>query len=213
MPPSPAKTRKPLVAGLLILVAGLLGLLARAPQSPAPPLPDMAPAFAAAHVHPLGASAVGDAGSHFRQWSVENASGLRALVYLEATRAPQRVLEWTGQLGYQGDGYRVSEPATRTLSAHGTGGEVSTAYLTGSGGRLAMAATDLGPDGPGLGGASAAPRLLLDEVEGHQSLWYLVRVTIVGSGRSGGSGGATDQATRLLASLVPALARARSTGA
>lgn len=205
MPSSPAKTRKPLVAGLLILVAGLIGLLARAPQPVTPGLPDLGPAFTAAHVDPLGASAVGSAGGPFRQWTVEDAAGDRALVYVQATREPQRVLDWTGQLGYQGEGYQVSELTRRTLETSTGAGEVSTAHLTGDTEALTMSATDLGPDGLGAGGLSAAPRLVLDEVDGRQSLWYLVRVTVFGSGSA-----ATDRATRLLASLVPELARDRS---
>lgn len=205
MPSSLAKTRKPLVAGLLILVAGLLGLLARAPQSTPARLPAMGPAFTAAHVVPVGVSAPGDSGGPFRQWTVQDASGNRALVYVQATREPQRVLAWTGQLGYQGEGYQVSRLGTRRLDRPAPTGELTTAHLTGPQDELTMAATDVGPDGFSVGGVSAAPRLLLDEVDGRRSLWYLVRVTVVGSGSA-----TTDQATRLLESLVPALARDRS---
>ena len=208
MPSSPAKTRRLLVAGLLILAVGLLGLLARAPQSRPPGVPDMGLAFAAAHVDPVAASGVGEAGGPFRQWTVEGAKGLRALVYVEATRKPQRILTWTGQLGYQGEGYQVSHLGTRAVTRPGAAGEVSSARLAGPGHELAIAATDLGPDGLSVGGVTAAPRLLLDQVEGRRSLWYLVRVTIIGSGST-----STDQAIRLLASLVPALARLRSTDA
>lgn len=205
MPPSPAKSRKPLVAGLLILAAGLLALLVRAPQSGPVALPEVGPAFAAAHVRAVAASGIGDDGGRFRQWTVKDASGDAALVYVEVTRKPQRVLAWTGQLGYQGQGYQVSDLGTRRLTASGVGGDVSTAHLTAPGERLTMAATDLGPDGLSPGGVSAAPRLLLDEAAGRRSLWFLVRVTFAGSGDAG-----TEHATHLLAALLPALARARS---
>lgn len=203
MPASLAKTRKPLVAGLLILVAGLLGLLARAPQPRPVVLPDVVPAFAAAGVEQLGASRIGDDGDQFRQWTVEDGAGDQALVYVEATREPQRVLGWTGQLGFQGAGYQVRDLQTRTLTA--AGDEASTAYLTGASGELAMAATDLGPDGVSLGGVSAAPRLLLDELAGQRSLWYLVRVTMVAGGAA-----TTARAAHLLAAMVPSLVRSRT---
>lgn len=205
MPSAPAKIRKPLVAALLILAAGLLCLLARAPQPRPVELPDMVPAFAAAHLQPAGPPSSVGTGDRFRQWTVEDSSGDRALVYVEVTRQPQRVLEWTGELGFQGEGYQVSDGAGRSLATDGVAGEVRTAYLTGPGGRLAMAATDVGPDGLSPGGVSAAPRLLLDELGGQRSLWYLVRVTVMPA-----EGASTDRATQLLVGLVPALSRARS---
>jgi hypothetical protein len=205
MPSSLTKTRKTLVACVLILAAGLLGLMARPAESKPVALPDVAPAFAAAHLQVVAASGTAGVPGRYRQWTVEDSSGERALVYVEATREPQRVLEWTGQLGFQGEGYQVGDAATRSLTATGAGGQVSTAYLTGPGGQLAMAATDLGPDGLSRGGVWAAPRLLLDEVGGRQGLWFLVRVTIVSGG-----GADTNQATQLLAAMVPALSQART---
>ncbi|MGH7911002.1 MAG: hypothetical protein ACREQM_17535 [Candidatus Dormibacteraceae bacterium] len=204
----PAKIAKPAVAGLLILLAGLLCLWARPVAAAAPRLPSLAPVLAAGGLTVVSASRPGDDGDRFQQWTVRERDGRQALLYLEATREPQRVIGWTGQLGYQGDGFQASQVASHPLRlTGGESGTVTSAYLAAPGQLLAMAATDLGPDGYGVGGVSAGPRLLFDEALGQRSLWYLVRVAIPSQALGEPTQAEADQ---LLATVLPALLAARA---
>lgn len=204
----PTTAAKALVAGLLILLAGVACLVARPGTPAAPVLPRLSPVLAAAGLRVVDASSPTDSGGPYRQWTVRDADGRQALLYLQATREPQRVIGWTGQLGYQGEGFQASGLAEHRLQVRGgASGMVTSAYLAAPGQLLAMAATDVGPDGFQTGGAAAAPRLLADEVLGRQSVWYLVRVAVP----SQPLGEPTEaQADQLLAAVLPALTQERA---
>ncbi|MFZ0215632.1 MAG: hypothetical protein WAM30_06770 [Candidatus Dormiibacterota bacterium] len=196
------------IAGILVLVAGLGALALRPASTAIPALPDLHAVTASAGLTIEQAYEPSGWGMTFRQWRVRDRLGRESIVYVEATTRPQDVLRWDGVVGYEGQGFLASSPAEAPLPvAGGARGSATAAMLSAPDQLDAVAWTDLGPDGFGAGGLGTAPRLLLDQVRGSPSVWYLVRVTVP----SQALGEPTEaQARQVLASVLPALARERA---
>jgi hypothetical protein len=98
--------RRLLVAGL-ILAAGLVGAVAAGPDPAPPGLPAAGALTAGTDWRPASATPPVALAVRSRQWLLDDRAGDQALLYVGVTAQPRALLDWTGELGYQGDGYIV----------------------------------------------------------------------------------------------------------
>jgi hypothetical protein len=54
-------------------------------------------------------------GMPFRQWTLRDSAGRTAFLYLATTGSVKTILHWSGELGYQGEGYLVQGRGSRVL--------------------------------------------------------------------------------------------------
>ena len=151
--------RRYLVVLLLILATYGLSLGLRLQGSPTPRLPSAATLTAASPWLVSVAYAPGDLGMAYQQWLLRDRSGREALLFVGATARPQTMLRWTGELGYQGDGYVVTTkrltsitvsgggrlPAQEALIQHLEDRRLLEYAVIGPGGRIVAQSTDLIP--------------------------------------------------------------------
>jgi hypothetical protein len=170
--------RRLLVAGL-ILAAGL-GAAAAAVPDPAPPgLPAAAALIAGTPWRLAGATDPVEFAVRSRQWLLDDAAGNQALLYIGVTEQPRALLEWTGELGYQGAGYLVVGSRNGRLRLAG-GREVAVdeATVEHVAERRVLRSAIVGPSGVVARGwdllLPAAWDLLLDRAD----VYYVVRVAV-----------------------------------
>lgn len=190
--------RHALVVGL-ILAAGLAAVATRG-QDPA--IPVLPPAQVLVEGSPWrveSASAPAGYGMVYRQWRLVDESGRVALLYLGVTARVQTMLRWSGERGYEGEGYVVLD--RRDISMRlGNGreaqvGEATLQHLTDR--RLVRYAV-VGPHGTARRPLDLALGAAWDAVRGRAYPYFLVRV----STRAGDGGAA---AAGLLGYILPRL--------
>ncbi len=140
------------------------------------------------------------------QWSLREPGGAAALLFVESTNKVQTMLEWSGVLGFEGDGYLVRQSGTRSLRlGDGTSATVGTANVRQLTNQLAIASAVVGPDGIMAHGADYLVRTGWEALRGTDGPYYLVRVA---TPTVGSNSEAERIAGALLARVLPAL-RAR----
>jgi hypothetical protein len=180
MPPTPRRLGLVLA---LFLLAGLAGTVVQAGPRPAPPLPAVAPLLAGTGWRVAVAYQPGwQLG--YRQWGLRDAAGRTALLYLGVTGAAKQMLHWSGELGYQGEGYLVQRRGVARLALPGGGGAtVDVATLGRLGERLLVASAVVSPDGIAARGTDDLLRTGWEVLRGTAGPYYLVRLSV--SERSG----------------------------
>jgi hypothetical protein len=197
----PLVRRRLLVAGL-ILAAGAATLALRV-EDPAPPaLPPIDTLMAASGWHAETASAPVALAMRYQQWLLRDRTGDEALLYVGATARARTMLEWSGELGYQGEGYVVVARHDASLVlAGGRRATVGGATVQHLDDRVLVRYAVVGPSGV----AARGPDLLLpvawDLLRGRPATYYVLRVAVAdGAGAEARAGDALAAALpRLLA--------------
>jgi hypothetical protein len=141
----------------------------------------------------------------YQQWLLRDRSGREALLFVGATGRPQTMLRWTGELGYQGDGYVVTAkrvtsvtvsgggrlPAQEALIQHLEDRRLLEYAVIGPGGKIVAQSTDL------------IPQVAWAGLHGHSADYYMVRVSVPASG---GEQLSRSVAGEVLSTVLPRLA-------
>jgi hypothetical protein len=199
-----ASIRRHAVVVLLIAAAGALGAGLAGQEAPAPVLPTIATLVGGTPWHVEQAYAPGDAGGPYRQWLVGDPTGMQALLYVGATSRVQTMARWTGELGYQGEGYLVTGwPEERVRLADGSSAMVSRVLAQRQGERLLIEYAVVGPAGEAPSATSSLLGLAWDALAARDGPYYMVRVAVPAGGGAAAAGLLADV-------LPPLLADARS---
>jgi len=143
---------------------------------------------------------------HYRQWQLRDPSGQEALLYVGISMRSMAALAWTGELGFEGAGFIVSETGERQIVLSDRSVvTVSTARVNHlSDSRVVMYAV-ASPRGVLVHRLSSVAEAAWDAVSGDRGPFFLVRVSVpVGTSESQ----ASDQAATLLAVVLPRLVAA-----
>jgi Protein of unknown function (DUF3485) len=111
----PTSTRRHALALVLILAAGAAEIAVAHRERAEPPVPAIPALIAGTDWRVETAYQPGGWGMAYRQWSLRDPSGERLLLFIGATARLQTALHWTGELGFEGDGYEVTERGDRWL--------------------------------------------------------------------------------------------------
>ena len=193
-----------LVVVLLILGACGLSLGLGLEAAPAPRLPSGQALTAASPWQVSVTYAPGDLGMAYQQWLLRDRSGREALLFVGTTSRPQTMLRWTGELGYQGEGYLVTEkrqtevnvagsswlPAEEAVIQHLDDRRLLEYSVVGPGGRTVAQSTDLIPEVAWTG------------LQGRSVGYYMVRVSVPATP---GAAPAAPVAADVLRSVLPRL--------
>ena len=205
----PSQLRRHALAGLLILAAAAAGVAAHVPDRPDPALPSE-PALAGVAWRVETAYAPGYAGMPYRQWLLRDEAGAETELYIGATGRLQPMLHWTGELGYQGEGYLVTDRRDGVVRlAGGSLAAVSEVRVRRLDDDRLLVYTVVGPDGMAPAGTSAPLRTAWAALLGRGGPYYLLRVSVPVAGNAPAR--ALETASGLVAAEAPPLlARARS---
>lgn len=200
MPPA---LRRHLVVCLLILGAAAAAAGLQPGTKPEPALPAAPPLADAATWRVATAYEPGFAGMAYRQWLLQDPAGAQALLFLGVTSQAKTVVRWTGELGYQGEGYLVASRGERTLRLTNGGTVlVSDVLVQRLADRQLLVYGVLSPNGVEPNGTAQLPRTAWDALRGRGGPYYLVRVS---EPANGPTARAWSTASRLLAAVLSAL--------
>jgi hypothetical protein len=200
-----APVRRHAVVVLLIAAAGLGAAGLAGQQAPPPALPEIATLVGGTSWRVVQAYTPGDAGGPYQQWLVRDPAGTEAVLYVGATSRVQTMARWTGELGYQGEGYLVTGwPEQRVRLADGSSAMVSRVLARRQADRLLLEYAVVGPQGEAASATSSLPGSAWDALTGRDGPYYMVRVAV-----PAGSGTAADG---LLADVLPPLVAAARAG-
>jgi hypothetical protein len=200
-----ASIRRHAAVVLLIAAAGVAGAALVGHEAPAPAEPAIASLVGGTSWRVERTYAPGDAGGPYQQWLVRDPSGTEALLYVGATSRVQTMARWTGELGYQGEGYLVTgQSEERVRLADGSSDMVSRVLAQRQGDRLLLEYAVVGPQGEAVSAMWSLPGSAWDALTGRDGPYYMVRVTV-----AAGRGTAAD---RLLADVLPPLVAAARAG-
>jgi len=195
----PTSIRRHAAVLVLIALAGAAGLGLAGQAAPAPALPAIAALTAGTGWQVETAYAPGDAGGPFQEWQVRDRDGTEALLYVGATSRVQTMARWTGELGYQGDGYLVtSRPEGRVRLADGSSAAVSRVLAQREGDQRLLEYAVVGPAGVAPSSTSSLPGAAWDALTGRAGPYFMVRASV-----PAGAGAAADG---LLAAVLGPLA-------
>ena len=200
-----SSTRRQALLLLLIAVAGVAGVVLRTQDRPIPQLPTVDTLTAGSEWQQLQASSYeGPIGTAYRQWLLRDGAGNEAMLYVGATGRAQTMVRWSGELGYEGEGYSVAERGERTLpTGDGRSATVGTALLQRLSSRRLVEYAVVDPEGIVPRGTDSLARTGWDLVRGQGGPYYLVRASVVADAQ----GPATPRLTadRLLGAVLPRL--------
>lgn len=204
----PSPLRRHALAGLLILVAAAAGVVVQVGDRPDPALPPE-PALAGAAWRVETAYAPGYAGMPYRQWLLRDGAGAVAELYIGATGRLQPMLHWTGELGYQGEGYLVTDRRDGVVRlAGGSLAPVSEVRVRRLDDDRLLVYGVVGPDGLEPAGTSRPLQTAWAALLGRDGPHYLLRVSVPVAGNA--SARALETASAVVAAAAPPLlARAR----
>jgi Protein of unknown function (DUF3485) len=173
-----AHARRLLVVGL-ILAAGAAALAVRVDDPPAPALPAVESLTAATGWRAESASPPVALAMRSRQWLLRDGAGDQALLYVGATARARTALDWSGELGYQGEGYelagRPDAPLALAGGRHGAAGGSTARRLED---QLVLRYAVVGPAGVVPRGRDLALPAAWDLLTGRAATYYAVRVTV-----------------------------------
>jgi hypothetical protein len=196
--------RHAIVLGL-ILVAGLAaaGLRLQAQDRAVPRLPQAGALVGGSQWRVDAAFQPGGWDMAYRQWLLRDPSGRQALLYLGVTSRVQTALRWTGELGYQGEGYLVSgeRPGAVAIGGGRSIPVTESVVMRLTDQRLLQYAV-IGPSGPARQGLDLVPAAAWDSLRGRAVTYYLIRVSVPMSTRAGS---ASTTAGDVLRTVLPRL--------
>jgi hypothetical protein len=187
----------------LILATGAAEVGFGFPQRATPPLPEATALVAGSGWQVEGASQPVTPAMDFQQWGLRDAVGNEALLFVKVTTHPQVVLHWDGELGFQGEGYEVTDRGERALRlSDGRTVETGRAEVQRLADRLLLEYAVVAPDGVAARGTGPLLRTAWDALRGQHGPYYLVRVAVT---KDGGLRGAVERSDRLLATVLATL--------
>lgn len=196
----PLVRRRLLVAGL-ILAAGAATLAFRVEDPVPPALPPVDSLTAGSGWRAEAASAPVAQATRYRQWLLRDGAGHEALLYVGATSRAPSVLEWSGELGYRGEGYvvvaRRDAPLVLARGRRATAGGATVQHLDDR--RLIRYAV-VGPSGVVPRGRDLLLSAGGDVLRGRPATYYLVRVAVVDG--AGAEARALDALVTVLSRLL-----------
>ena len=137
-----------------------------------------------------------------QQWVVHDAAGDTALLYVEATGFVQRMVRWSGELGFQGEGFVVSDRGEREIRlADGRAMAIGHARVERLGGLLFLEYAVVSPDGVEARGTDSLLRTAWNALRGQPGPFYLVRVAVM----PGGNTPVVREGDQLLATVLTSL--------
>jgi len=175
-----AKTYRRHGVVLVLFAFTAIGTIAARPRSYNTPFPSLATLLAGSGWRTVRQEAKGGWAAYtYQQWLVENKAGAQASIYLGVADAVQRVAHWSGELGYQGDGYQVVSRGQTTVTLRdGSTAPVALAEVQHLSQRLALSYALVAP-----GGVRARPTdnllaLGWDVLRGDNGPYDVVRVAL-----------------------------------
>lgn len=168
----------------LILAGGGVAAAVRQETPATPNLPTVEALTSGSVWRAEAASRSAGSGTAYQQWQLVDASGQQALLYLGVTSRVPTMLRWSGELGYQGEGYVVVERRSLLVQlGAGRQAEAGEAVLQHVSERRVIRYAIVGPHGIGREARDLTLGAAWDAVRGHAAAYYLVRVsTSVDSG-------------------------------
>ncbi|HKF18482.1 MAG TPA: hypothetical protein VKF14_14995 [Candidatus Dormibacteraeota bacterium] len=168
----------------LILVGGGAASALRQEAPATPNLPTIEVLTSGSFWRAEAASSAAGSAMAYQQWQLVGASGQQALLYIGVTSRVPTMLRWSGELGYQGEGYVVVDRRNLLVQLghgkHATAGEATLRHLSE---RRVIRYAIVGPHGIGREARDLMLGAAWDAVRGHAAAYYLVRVsTSVDSG-------------------------------
>lgn len=170
--------RRHAVVLALVLVAGLTSIAAR-PESRQPALPSIASLTAGSDWRVIKANPlVSYTGMTYGEWQLYDNKGFPAQLYAGAASL-QKMLHWSGELGYEGAGYQATHRTTTTLRLRdGTTVPVAVAIEQHLTDREYVAYASVGPGYVAARSSDNLPRTAWDVVRGSAGPYYVARVSV-----------------------------------
>jgi len=193
--------RRHLVVAGLILVAGLAAAAAGLPDPASPALPAAQALTDGTDWSPAGATPPLAFADRSRQWLLEDGAGHQALLFVGTTARPRVLLEWSGELGYQGAGYVVVGQQDGWLRlAGGRQAAIAETTMRRLGDRRLLRSAVVGPTGVARQGWDLVIPAAWDAMRDQRDAYYFVRVAVADGP------GARDRADAVLAAVLTRLA-------
>jgi hypothetical protein len=118
----------------------------------------------------------------FAQWQLRDTQGIPASLYIGATTQAKKLLDWRGELAYEGAGYQVLSRDVSTITfRRGLRGSISVVTVRHLGDRQILIYAVVGPDGIHAHSSDDVLRAAWDTVTGGSSTYYVVRVSLSSS--------------------------------
>lgn len=115
----------------------------------------------------------------WKQWQLYSQRGTTAALYVEATNAVKRVMHWTGELGYLGEGYVVLQRyETTTPLSDGRSAPITVALVRRGADRQIIEYAYVSQDGIEAQGTDDFFRTAWRTLRGDSGMYYLVRVAV-----------------------------------
>lgn len=202
-----ASLRRCCVVLVLLAGAGVAQAAVHGPSSHALGLPSVQ-SLLSGSAWQVASTQVSGWGPEYRQWQLFDSSGQVAALFVEEYDKVQNVLHWSGELGFQGDGYLVQQRSTRQITlSNGRVAGVSVVLLHRLNDRIAIAYAVVSHDGIGAHSTDDLIRTGWEALIGTAGPYFAVRVSVPIA--SSVSDAAEAIATNLLAQALPVV-RARA---
>jgi hypothetical protein len=138
-----------------------------------------------------------------RQWALRDSARRTAFLYLATTASVKTIIRWSGELGYQGEGYLVQGRGSRVLRlSTGSAARVSVVRIERLDAWRVLAYAVGSPDGIAAHGTDDLLRTGWEALRGTAGPYYLVRVAAVERTQAAST---EVLALGLLAHVLPAL--------
>jgi len=195
--------------GLIIALALLAGLgtVALRPAAKQPVMPSIRTLLAGSGWQTLTTYAAGGwRGEVYQPWLLGDNRGARANLFLGVATEVQKMVHWSGELGYEGAGYQILKRGRDTINllAQGKDVEVSDVVVQHGTDREVLQYATVSPDGIIARSTDDLLHTILYTLRGDRGPWYLVRVSVP---VTAGEVAARDTASRLTAALLSRLSR------
>lgn len=195
--------RRQAVAALLILAGAVAAMALRVDgQAAPPPAPALAALIEAGRWRIDGATP-DDPALGYRQALLVDAAGHRALLYVATTPRIQSALRWSGELGYQGEGYLVTARRDAWVAVRGRPAPVAEATVEHLADRRLIQFALVGPHGIARRARDLLPGAAWDLARGRPATYSMVRVSVAAD-----DPGAGGRASEILAVALARLTRA-----
>lgn len=178
---NPAKTYRRHGLVVVLLAFAAIGTIAARPPSYRTPFPSLPTLLAGSGWRTSRQEASGGwTAYNYQQWLVANRQdGGQASIYLGAASEVQKVAHWTGELGYQGDGYQVVRQGRTTVTLRdGSTAPVALVVVQHLADRLALAYALVAPQGISARPTDNLLAMGWDVLRGDNGPYYVARVAM-----------------------------------